>query len=105
MDIYIYIYLRFNLLSFKVIVKDSMSKRNKMSFLFISLPWLSNGILWSTNKLKQGYGAQFDYHIYIYIYIYICTYIYIYIYIHIYIYTVYIQGFPYKGRMGGTPPQ
>ena len=25
-----------------------------MSFLFISLPWLLNGILWSINKLKQG---------------------------------------------------
>ena len=25
-----------------------------MSFLFISLPWLSNGLLWSINKLKQG---------------------------------------------------
>ena len=31
-----------------------MSKRKEMSFLFISLPWLSNGILWSINKLKQG---------------------------------------------------
>ena len=38
----------------KVFVKDRMSKRKKMSFLFISLPWLSNGILWSINKLKQG---------------------------------------------------
>ena len=26
----------------KVFVKDSMSKRKKMSFLFMSLPWLSN---------------------------------------------------------------
>ena len=43
---YIYIY--------EVFVKDSMSKRKKMSFLFNSLPWLSNGILWGINKLKQG---------------------------------------------------
>ena len=31
-----------------------MSKRKKISFLFISLPWLSNELLWSINKLKQG---------------------------------------------------
>lgn len=30
------------------------SKRKKTSFLFISLPGLSNGILWSINELKQG---------------------------------------------------
>ena len=29
----------------KVFVKDSMSKRKKMSFLFISLPSLSNKLL------------------------------------------------------------
>ena len=52
----------------KVFVKDSMSKRKKMSFLFILLPWLSNGILWSINKLKQG----------------LCIYIYVYVYIYIY---------------------
>ena len=55
----------------KVFVKDSMTKRKKMSFLFILVPWLSNELLWSINKLKQDYGALFDYHIYIYIYIYI----------------------------------
>ena len=38
----------------KVFVKDRMSKRKKMSFLFISLTWLSNELLWSINKLKQG---------------------------------------------------
>ena len=38
----------------KVFVKDSMWKRKKMSFLFISLPWLSNKLLWSINNLKQG---------------------------------------------------
>ena len=54
----------------KVFVKDSMTKRKKMSFLFILVPWLSNELLWSINKLKQDYGALFDYHIYIYIYIY-----------------------------------
>ena len=37
-----------------IYIKDSISKRKKMSLLFISLPWLSNGILWSINKLKQG---------------------------------------------------
>ena len=31
-----------------------MSKCKKMLFLFISLSWLSNGLLWSINKLKQG---------------------------------------------------
>ena len=31
-----------------------MSKREKMSFLFISLPWLSNKFLWNINKLKHG---------------------------------------------------
>ena len=31
-----------------------MSKRKKMSFLFTSFPWLSNELLWSINKLKQG---------------------------------------------------
>ena len=37
-----------------VFVKDSMWKRKKVSFLFISLPWLLNELLWSINKLKQG---------------------------------------------------
>ena len=34
--------------------KDSMLKSKKMLFLFILLPWLSNKLLWSINKLKQG---------------------------------------------------
>ena len=38
----------------KGFAKDGMSKRKKMSFLFISLPWLSNELSWSINKLKQG---------------------------------------------------
>ena len=37
----------------KVFVKDSMLKRNKMSFLFISLPLLSDELLRSINKLKK----------------------------------------------------
>ena len=44
-----------------------------MSFLFISLPWLSNELLWSVNKLKQGLWCTIWLsYIYIYIYIYIC---------------------------------
>ena len=45
-----------------------MSKRKKLSFLFISLPWLSNKLLSSMNKLKQGlwYTIWLSY-IYIYI--------------------------------------
>ena len=47
-----------------------------MSFLFISLPWLSNGLLWSINKLKQGLWCTiWQSHIYIYIYVYIYIYI------------------------------
>ena len=52
-------------------VKGSMSKLIKMSSLFISLPWLSNEILWSINKLKQGLWCTIwlsDIYIYIYIY-------------------------------------
>ena len=45
---YIYIYKSRK----KVFVKTHMSKRKKMSFLFISLPWLSNELLWSINMLK-----------------------------------------------------
>ena len=68
-----------------------------MSFLFISLPWLSNKLLWSINKLKQGlwctillpyiyiYILYIDVDIYVYIYIHIYMDIYIYIYIYIYI--------------------
>ena len=44
-----------------------------MSFLLISLPWLSNGLLWRTNKLKQGQRLWCTITIwlsYIYIYIY-----------------------------------
>ena len=51
-------------------VKGSMSKLIKMSSLFISLPWLSNEILWSINKLKQGLWCTIwlsDIYIYIYI--------------------------------------
>ena len=54
-----------------------------MYFLFISLPWLSNELLWSMNKLKQGLWCTIwlSYiYIYIYIYIYYIVYIYIYIY-------------------------
>ena len=64
----------------KVFIKDSMSKRKKMSFLSISLPWLWNELLWSTNKLKQGLRSTIWLYDIIYIYIY---YIYIYIYIYI----------------------
>ena len=45
-----------------------------MLFLFILLPWLSNELLWSINKLKQGLLctiALFDYHyltLYMYMY-------------------------------------
>ena len=55
----------------------------KMSFLFISLPWLSNELLWSINKLKQGLWCTIwlSYK-YIYIYIYINIYIYIYSILH-----------------------
>ena len=56
----------------KVFVKDSMSKRKKNSFLYISLPLLSNELLWSINKLKQVLWCTIwlSYtHIYIYIYI------------------------------------
>ena len=42
MYIYTYIYIY---IGRKVFEKDSMSKRKKMSFLFISLPWLSNEIM------------------------------------------------------------
>ena len=48
-----------------------MSKREKMSFLFISLPWLSNKFLWNINKLKHGLWCTIwlSYiHIYIYMY-------------------------------------
>ena len=31
-----------------------MLKLKKMLFLFILLPWLSNELSWSINKLKQG---------------------------------------------------
>ena len=54
-----------------------------MHFLFISLPWLSNELLWSMNKLKQGLWCTISLS-YIYIYIYILYSIYIYIYIYIY---------------------
>ena len=58
----------------KVFVKDSMSKRKKLPFLFMSLPWLSNELLRSINKLKQGIWCIIwlsdIYYIYIY-YIYI----------------------------------
>ena len=60
-----------------VFVEDSISKREKMSFLFILLLLLSNE-LWSINRLKQ------DLNIYIYIYYIYIYYIYIYIYICIY---------------------
>ena len=57
-----------------------------MSFLFISLSWLSNELLWSINKLKQGFNHVYIYtYIFIYIHIYI-LYIYIYAYIYVYIY-------------------
>ena len=44
-----------------------------MSFLWISPPWLSNELLWSINKLKQGlwctiWLSYIDIYIYIYIY-------------------------------------
>ena len=51
-----------------------MLKCKKMLFLFILLPWLSNELLWSINKLKQGLLctiALFDYHyltLYMYMY-------------------------------------
>ena len=52
----------------KVFVKDSMSN-NKMWFLFVSLSWLANELLWSINKLKQGLWCNI-WLSYIYIYIY-----------------------------------
>ena len=71
-----------------------------MLFLFIFLSWLSNGLLWSINKLKQGlwYTIWLIDIIYIYIYIYLYKYIYIYIYINIYIYMyvcIYIYIYTY----------
>ena len=82
-----------------------------MPFLFVSFPSLSNELLWSINKLKQGLWCtiwlsyifnicilyiDMCIYIYIYIHIYVCIYIYVYkyilrllyvyIYIHIYIY-------------------
>ena len=60
MCMYVYIHRK------KVFIKDSMWKRNKVFFLIILLPWLSNE-LWSINKLKQRLWCI----IYIYIYIYI----------------------------------
>ena len=69
----------------KVFVKDSMSKRKKISFSFISLPWLSNELWWSINKLKQGLWCLIMY-IYISVYVDIYFGIYIYIYLGIYIY-------------------
>ena len=73
----------------KYIVKDSMSKLKKMSFLFILLPWFSNELLWSMNKLNQGlwFTIWLSYiYIYIYIYIYDSIYIYMIVYIYKYIY-------------------
>ena len=74
-----------------VFVKESMSKRKNMSFLFISLPWLSNGLLWSINKLKQGLWCTMRLsYIYVYIYtLYIYCYIYIYVLYILYICTIY----------------
>ena len=46
--IYIYIYIN------DIFCKRQMSKREKMSFLFILLPWLPNRLWWSINKLKEG---------------------------------------------------
>ena len=40
----------------KVCIKESMSKHKRIPFLFIliiSIPWISNELLWSLNKLKQ----------------------------------------------------
>ena len=72
-----------------VFVKESMSQRKNMSFSFISLPWLSNGLLWSINKLKQGLWCTI-WLSYIYRCIYIHTlYILLYIYIY-YIYYIYV---------------
>ena len=49
-----------------------------MLFLFISLPWLSNELSWSINKLKQGLW---------------CTIWLSYTYIHIYIYNILADTF------------
>ena len=68
----------------KVFVKERLSKRNKISFLFISLPWLSNELLWSINKLKQGLWCTI-WLSYIYIYIYIWYY-FIYLFIYLFIF-------------------
>ena len=74
----------------KVFVKEHLSKRNKISFLFISLPWLSNELLWSINKLKQGLWCTI-WLSYIYIYIYLWYYfIYLFIYLFFGFYTEFL---------------
>ena len=76
----------------KVFIKDSMLKRKKVSFLFLWLPWLSNELLWSINKLKEWlwctiWLSYIQYIFYIYIVFYI---IYIIIYIYYLLYYIYI---------------
>ena len=64
--IYIYIYEESSRRN--VFVKHSLSKRKTNIFLFISLPWLSNELLWSINKLKQGLWIMVHYLTIIYLY-------------------------------------